>query len=256
VYAGENRVHSFTQLQAQLATKAVTVSKHTHFTNVLLVFNSHNLFTQVSVSSPSRPKPWSRLLPDEESKIGRALAGGNLQSLANAVMEHRGLRDLVLLRFLDSIDAECTTLCRRSLPSTFRKISTPTLGEFNWELMVDELQAKAPTLLRVLSTICAHNDHRNQKKCGSMHYPSICMAASVILKERNREMCGLQSMMSLLLFASRVDKVVSVYACVLEVEIAKYCVQGLGVLVYLPGGRPFCTLVTAMCKTTPRGVII
>lgn len=223
MYAGENRVHSFTQLRAQLATKAVTVSKHTHFTNVLLVFNSHNLFTQVSVSSPSRPKPWSRLLPDEESKIGRALAGGNLQSLANAVMEHRGLRDLVLLRFLDSIDAECTTLCRRSLPSTFRKISTPTLGEFNWELMVDELQAKAPTLLRVLSTICAHNDHRNQKKCGSMHYPSICMAASVILKERDREMCGLQSMMSLLLFAPRVDKVVSVYACVLEVEISTVC---------------------------------
>ena len=77
--------------------------------------------------------------------------------------------------------------------------------------MVYELQAKAPTLLRVLSTIGAHNDHRNQKKCGSM--------ASVVLKERNREMCGLQSIMSLLLFASRVDKVVSIYACVLEFEI-------------------------------------
>ena len=110
--------------------------KHTHFTNLLLVFNSHNLFTQVSVCS---------------------------QSLANAVMEHRGLRDLVLLRFLDSIDAEWTTLCRRSLPSTFRRISTPTLGEFNWELMVDELQAKAPTLLRVLSTMC-------QPSMSHLHY--------------------------------------------------------------------------------------
>ena len=180
-----------------------------------------------------------------------------MQSLANAVMEHRGLRDLVLLRFLDSIDAECTTLCRRSLPSTFRKISTPTLGEFNWELMVDELQAKAPTLLRVLSTICAHNDHRNQKKCGSMHYPSICMAASVILKEQNREMCGLQSMMSLLLFASRVDKVVSVYACVLEVEIAKYCVHARTGCASLPSWwEAILHIGDSNVQDHPQGVII
>jgi len=163
------------------------------------------------VSTPSRPKPWSKLLPEEDSKIGRALAGGSLQSLASAVMQHKSLSELILLRVLDTIGAECTTLCRRSLPSLFRKISTPTLCEFNWQSMVDELQAKAPTLLRVLSTICANNDHRNQHKCGSAHYPSICMAASIILKERNREMCGVQSILSLLLFASHVDKVVSIW---------------------------------------------
>jgi len=79
------------------------------------------------VSTPSRPKPWSKLLPEEDSKIGRALAGGSLQSLASAVMQHKSLSELILLRVLDTIGAECTTLCRRSLPSLFRKISTPTL---------------------------------------------------------------------------------------------------------------------------------
>ena len=98
------------------------------------------------MSTLSRPKPWSKLLPDEDSKIGRALAGGSLQSLAVAVMQHKSL-SVILLQVLDTIGAECTTLCRRSLPSLFRKISTPTLCEFNREPMVDELQAKAPTLL-------------------------------------------------------------------------------------------------------------
>ena len=51
-----------------------------------------------------------------------------------------------------------------------------------------------------------------------MHY-TLPTIVAVILKEWNREMCGLQSLMSLLLFASRVDIVVSVYACVLDFEI-------------------------------------
>ena len=68
------------------------------------------------MSTPSRPKPWSKLLPDEDSKIGRALAGGSLQSLAVAVMQHKSL-SVILLQVLDTIGAVCTTLCRRSLPS-------------------------------------------------------------------------------------------------------------------------------------------
>ena len=83
-----------------------------------------------------------------------------------------------------------------------------------------------------------------------MHY-TLPTIIAVILKEWNREMCGLQSLMSLLLFASRVDIVVSVYACVLDLVVCgrtgfanKYA--------SLTGGRQFCTLVTAKCKTTPR----
>ena len=64
------------------------------------------------MSTLSRPKPWSKLLPEEDSKIGRALAGGSLQSLASAVMQHKSLSELILLRVLDTIGAECTTLSK------------------------------------------------------------------------------------------------------------------------------------------------
>ena len=48
----------------------------------------------------------------------------------------------------------------------------------------------------------SRNDH-HRKRTG---YPSICMAMAVLLKERNREMSGLQYLMSLLLFASHTEK--------------------------------------------------
>ena len=65
--------------------------------------------------------------------------------------------------------------------------------------MVRELEAQAPLLLKALSSIVTHNDHRSVSKVGASHFPVICMAAAVILKERNREMCGVQSLISLLM---------------------------------------------------------
>ena len=37
--------------------------------------------------------------------------------------------------------------------------------------------------------------NKSTRRDESAHYPSILMALSVILKERNREMCGVQSLM-------------------------------------------------------------
>ena len=73
---------------------------------------------------------------------------------------------------------------------------------------------QAPLLLQFLV---------NKKKGESAHYLSILMAVAVILKERNREMCGVQSLISLLLFASRVDKQEFTVA-VLNVRMLKHCV--------------------------------
>ena len=160
------------------------------------------------MSTPSKAVPWSKNLSKEESKIGRALAGGHLPSLAKAVVGHERLYELVFLHVLDRIDAECSTICQRNAvpPSVFRKIPVAQLGEFDWKSCIDELLAKAPSLLQILTKIACHSDHRNTKKMNSAHFPSICMAAAVILKERNKQMCGVQSLLSLLLFASRVDK--------------------------------------------------
>ena len=55
-----------------------------------------------------------------------------------------------------------------------------------------------------------HNDHRNKQKCGAAHYPGICMAVAVILNERSQKMAGIQSLVSMILFASHAEKQVKI----------------------------------------------
>ena len=118
------------------------------------------------------------------------------------------VRDRLFCLFLDAISDECNNLCQR-LPanrSLFRNIPLSQAVNFKWSLLVTELQSRAPLLFKALSSIATHCDHRNQGKVGTSHYPGICMAAAVMLKERNREMCGVQSVVSLLMYSCHCEK--------------------------------------------------
>ena len=68
------------------------------------------------------------------------------------------------------------------------------------------MEQKSPILLHLLKLIVGHSDHRNQQKRAEHHVPGICMTAAVMLKERNREIVGVQTHISLALFTSRVHK--------------------------------------------------
>ena len=73
-------------------------------------------------------------------------------------------------------------------------------------MLISELQTRAPFLFKLLSKIVIHSDKRNQHKHGTVHHPGICVAVATILKERNKSMVGLQTLVSLLLFESHVQK--------------------------------------------------
>ena len=73
------------------------------------------------------------------------------------------VRDELFHIFLDAINGECSNLCQRSPAnrSLFRKIPISQLIDFKWSELVSELEARAPLLLRALSTIVSLNDQRN-----------------------------------------------------------------------------------------------
>lgn len=125
------------------------------------------------------------------------------------MLAHDGIREQILLKLIEQINAECGKLCQRANASLFRKIPVSSLPEFKWDSCIKELEVKAPTLLKLLTMIVSTNDHRNQHKRGERHYPGICIAIATLLKERNREMNGIQTFISLVLFTSRVQKQVS-----------------------------------------------
>lgn len=80
---------------------------------------------------------------------------------------------------LGEIENECAVLCQRKAPSLFRKLPVTSMMEFRWEMLMSELEQKAPFLLQIMSSIVSTNDHRNQHKVGVKHYPGICMATGV-----------------------------------------------------------------------------
>ena len=119
-----------------------------------------------------------------------------------------GVKEAIITQLLGVLNEECRQLCRRSdTPSPpFRRIRVEKLCEFKWKTMTAELQTKAPLLYKILHSLTSRNDYRNVVKTGAAHFPGICFTAAILLKERNREMCGLQSIISLMMNACHCEK--------------------------------------------------
>ena len=131
-------------------------------------------------------------------------------------MGHKGLADNILQLLLNKIESECAHMSQRITPvSPFRRIAIDKYTTFQWKDFIEHLSETAPTLFFILSSVVAHSDRRNKKKLNTSHYPGLCMAIAVLLKERNREMCGVQSLVSLLIYSSHVDKQVGITTCIL-----------------------------------------
>ena len=146
-------------------------------------------------------------------KIGRTLAGGHIPSIAKSVFANPSLRELLVEKVVQAVGNECASLCSRSAQpvSLFRHFSLDQSDTFAWKECIRELEQKCPILFRLFTHLVSHTDHRNASKRGERHYPGICMATAVLLKERNREMSGMQAFLSLVLFSSRVEKKVCMY---------------------------------------------
>ena len=115
-------------------------------------------------------------------------------------------------KVIAAVNEECSVLCRKSVRpvSLFRDVPIDDVDTFSWCKCIDEMKQKCPILLQLFTTIVSSSDHRNASKRGESHHPGICMATAMLLKERNREISGIQLFVSLVLFNSRVQKKVCV----------------------------------------------
>ena len=76
--------------------------------------------------------------------------------------------------------------------------------------LVKELQTKSPLLLKILTAVVVRMDSRYAPKSQIVHHPAIVTAIAVLLKERNREMSGVQSINSCLIYACHCEKQVCI----------------------------------------------
>lgn len=128
--------------------------------------------------------------------------------------------------YVDKISKECGSLCYRTQEfnalSPFRKIPVDHFPTFQWVSLIGHLSAKAPHHTSSHSfLLLLPSDHHNQNKGDSVHYLGMCMAIVIHLKERNREMCGIQSLISTLLYHTHVEKQVCAHnICMYAITVA------------------------------------
>lgn len=142
------------------------------------------------------------IFPSSQGTLRKA----DLPTLQKVIFQNEQLSNAIIDHITSTIDSECSALSRRSIPSRFRKVCVPQMVDFRWSTFAEDLAMKAPTLDHILSSVISHSDARNKSKVDTAHIPGKCMMAAVLLKERNREMCGLQSVISLLLYYSHAEK--------------------------------------------------
>lgn len=116
--------------------------------------------------------------------------------------------DPVIFRhnILQVIRMECASLCEKRRPSLLRKCTKEKLTSFTWTSFHRELQDRAPTLLSILK--CAARPRRSRS---DPSLPGIGLAAAVLLKQRNKELNLVQSIVAVMLYAGHSAKKVCFY---------------------------------------------
>lgn len=159
--------------------------------------------------SPSQPSI-TKTLGEEEGEIAWNLANDDALSFASGIMKVESLQEAVFSCLLEVFCSECNNLCKLvGGSSLFRELPVTNMASIRWEDFIIELDSKAPKLLLALLTIVSPRDDKNAIKVGSSHFPGLCTAIAVLLKERNREMCGIQSLVSALMYSCHCEKQVS-----------------------------------------------
>ena len=170
--------------------------------------------------------PVTKTLSGDEATAACCLVEGHAPSTASAILKIKPVKEAIFGTFMKTLNDECSTLCKKisNNPSPFRTISATDLVKFTWRALIEELEVKAPTLL---TNITSFSDHRNQTKSGPSHHPGICAAVGVLLKERNREMCGPQSIVSLLMYLCHCEKQVILLSTYVIIMWNTYNLTGL-----------------------------
>ena len=147
---------------------------------------------KISVKFPSVTK--HRVLEDDFAKIGKALLRGDYGSIAKVVTTSSILRKEVLERLLKLLTKEIDNLCSTKNPSLLRGTTKEKLLTFKLEKLCDEWELRAPLFSSFLRACCLKSD---QSVGETKWYPAMVIAGSVLLKQRNKHMNALASILGI-----------------------------------------------------------
>ena len=147
----------------------------------------------ISVKYPSKLK--NKNIVGDFAKIVKAILHQNPKGVANVVVKSKSLREKVIDCLLQLIKTEIDGLCSVKNPSILRKTTKEDLLEFSLEKVCSEWAERAPIFYLFLRGCCS--------KCKSTAkdfewFPAMAVAGSVLLKQRNKHMNALASIIGLI----------------------------------------------------------
>lgn len=150
--------------------------------------------TQIHVSA-TYPcgKTYREELKGDLSALGKALVHGPNQRIANAVLKSNILQQIIVEKVLKLMTIQLNELCSRKRPSVLRANSKEDLMNFDLEKVCDEMKARAPIFYAFLVASAS------VKKETPEWLPSVAVAGSVLLKQRNSHMNGCATLIGILL---------------------------------------------------------
>ena len=145
-------------------------------------------------------KPRTYNLTPTPKHLGKAVARGGRYAIVEECMHQPTLRKYVLKKGGVLLRRELTSMCSDATASVLRSKEISDLREFTWDKLIHELQRNSPILLNILESATLTCKPRANRDA------VICMCAAILLKHRFAQMCLVQKIVSLILYAGHSGK--------------------------------------------------
>ena len=132
---------------------------------------------KITIQYPSKPR--TKFLPSEYEALGKALVYGPPQRIAKAVVKCKLLTTHVLQSVLRLVSSEVRGFCSRSNPSLLSKCGKEDLIKFDFQSLCEQWKNRAPFPM-TCSSVRLSQDQK--------WFPSVAIAGSGLLKQRNSQM--------------------------------------------------------------------
>ena len=123
---------------------------------------------------------------------------------ARTALRTSSIRKPVITNIRKSVARECARLCKHakgSSNSTLKGSSSEKLKTLDTKNVAKRLKKSAPIIYSVLKSTCTRPRTKSRSKRNML-----TMAAALLLKSRNKQMCSMQSVISVLLYAGHASK--------------------------------------------------
>lgn len=148
---------------------------------------------EITIKYPSRTV--RKVLDQRYESLAKALFYGQPSRIATAVMKCTQVCKFVVSKVFDTLAKEVSGLCSRKNPSILRKTNKNDLVNFKLESLGEEWKKRAPLFYSFLLT----SSVTKRKASSTLWLPSMSLAGSILLKQRNGQMNATASVMGVLM---------------------------------------------------------